>query len=179
VSEIRDDLAHALGELRDLAHGIYPSVLASEGLAAALEDAVTRSTIPATCEATAGGRYASELETAIYFCCLEALQNAAKYAGPEAKAVVRLAEADGQLLFEVTDDGAGYDPATVTAGVGLQTMADRIGALGGSLEVTSTTGAGTTVAARIPTRAYSPADHNFVPSVRDGPNRRDILRRAR
>jgi signal transduction histidine kinase len=157
VAEIRDDVAGALAELRDLAHGIYPSVLASDGLAAALSDAVTRAGIPATCEASVGRRYAGELEAAIYFCCLEALQNAAKYAGPEAKAVVRLAERDGELMFQVSDDGVGYDPEGASPGAGLQNMADRIGAVGGSLQITSAPGAGTTVTATVPARAYASA----------------------
>jgi signal transduction histidine kinase len=85
----------------------------------------------------------------VYFCTLEALQNVAKYAGATA-AAVRLREHDGMLAFEVSDDGAGFDPAARGYGTGLQGMADRLAALGGCLEVRSAPGAGTTVAGRIP-----------------------------
>ena len=91
------------------------------------------------------------MEAAVYFCCLEALQNVAKYAGAS-RAVVELAEADGELRFAVSDDGTGFDPATTTRGSGLQNMADRVEALGGTLSVTSAPGSGTTVAGSVPSR---------------------------
>jgi signal transduction histidine kinase len=150
LAEIRTDLARALAELRDLAHGIYPAVLESDGLPGALQAAAERSSIPVSVDADGVGRYPQELEAAIYFCCLEALQNAAKHAGDGAKVSVRLSQADGQVQFEVGDDGRGYDAAAVGPSAGLQNMADRIGALGGELQIESTPGGGTTVSGAVP-----------------------------
>ena len=88
----------------------------------------------------------------MYFCCLEAMQNVAKYA--EASSVrVKLRVEDGELTFEVTDDGKGFDPERTPTGAGLQNMADRLAALGGNLEVRSRPGQGTTVSGRLPVRA--------------------------
>jgi signal transduction histidine kinase len=153
VSEMRTDLGQALAELRDLAHGIYPAVLESDGLPGALVAAAERSSIPVTIDADGVGRYAQELEAAIYFCCLEALQNAAKHAGDGAKVSVRLSQVDGQVRFEVGDDGSGYDTTAMGPSAGLQNMADRIGALGGELHIESTPGAGTTVRGAVPVEA--------------------------
>jgi signal transduction histidine kinase len=150
TAEVREDLGRALSELRDLAHGIYPAVLESDGLPGALQAAAERSSIPVTVDSDGVGRYTQELEAAIYFCCLEALQNAAKHAGEGAKASVRLSQADGHVQFEVVDDGRGYDAAAVGPSAGLQNMADRIGALGGALQIESTPGAGTTVRGAVP-----------------------------
>ena len=96
------------------------------------------------------GRYPQDVEAAVYFCTLEALNNVAKYAGAT-HANVRLAQDNGTLVFEVHDDGAGFDPATSTFGTGLQGMADRLDAIGGSLHVESAPGIGTTIAGRVPT----------------------------
>ena len=150
IDEATEELAHALAELRDLAHGIYPAVLESDGLPSALKAAAERSSMPVTVESDGIGRYALEMEAAIYFCCMEALQNAAKHAGEGAKATVRLSEAGGRVQFEVADDGRGYDAASIGPSSGLQNMADRIGALGGALQIDSTPGAGTTVRGAVP-----------------------------
>ena len=149
ASEVRDDLARALAELRDLAHGIYPAVLESDGLAAALEAAAERASMTVTVESDGVGRYTQELEAAIYFCCMEALQNAAKHAGEGAKATVRLSQVDGRVDFEVADDGRGYDSGSIRPSSGLQNMADRIGALGGELSIESAPGSGTTVSGSV------------------------------
>jgi signal transduction histidine kinase len=150
VDELRGDLGHALRELRDLAHGIYPALLENEGLPGALRQAVERAGIPASLSCDGASRYRPELEAAVYFCCLEALQNAAKHAGDGARATVRLAERDGALVFEVADDGRGFVNADVSAdSAGLQNMADRIGALGGSVRVESAPGEGTMVTGAI------------------------------
>ena len=102
----------ALEELRDLARGIYPPLLADKGLVAALESQARKSAVPVTIEADGVGRYAREAEAAVYFSCLEALQNVAKYAAAS-RATVSLSDGDGRLRFEVTDDGVGFDPADV------------------------------------------------------------------
>ena len=150
AAELRSEVDAALHEVRDLAHGIYPAVLANEGLPAALREAGDRAAIPTAVDCDGAGRYEPEIEAALYFCCLEALQNAAKHAGEGARATVRLAEHDGVLRLEVTDDGAGFAPADATASSGLQNMTDRIGALGGALEILSTPGAGARIAATVP-----------------------------
>jgi signal transduction histidine kinase len=150
IRELRGDLEDAIRQLRELAHGIYPALLENEGLPGALGQAVERAAIPASLECDGAGRYPAELEAAVYFCCLEALQNAAKHAGDGARATVRVAERDGALVFEVADDGRGFVNADVSAdSAGLQNMADRIGALGGSVRVESAPGEGTMVTGAI------------------------------
>jgi signal transduction histidine kinase len=141
--------ATAVDDLRDLARGIYPPVLADQGLAAALEAQARRSPVPVTVEPDGIGRYSREVESAVYFCALEALNNVAKYA-EAGSATVKLWHDDGHVAFEVRDDGRGFDPATSGTGTGLQGMADRLDAIGGSLDVTSSPGEGTTVAGRVP-----------------------------
>jgi signal transduction histidine kinase len=149
-AELKGDLGRALAELRDLAHGIYPSILEHDGLPAALRDAAERSPLTATVESNGAGRYPSEVEAAVYFCCLEALQNAAKHAGEGATARISLSQENGELRFEVSDDGAGFDAEGTAASAGLQNMTDRIGALGGELQVRSAQGEGTKVVGQVP-----------------------------
>jgi signal transduction histidine kinase len=149
LAQLKAEATDALENLRDLARGIYPPLLADKGLATALESQARKSTVPVSLESDGIARYPQEVEAAVYFCCLEALQNIAKYAGASA-ATVRLTDSTGMLLFEVTDDGAGFDQASTGYGTGLQGMADRLDALGGHLEVRSEPGRGTTVAGRVP-----------------------------
>jgi signal transduction histidine kinase len=150
VGEARADLDRALDELRRLARGIYPPVLEEAGLAEALSEAAANFSIAVRVEPDGARRYPRELEATVYFCCIEALQNVAKHAGEGATAVVRLAESDGRLEFAVTDDGCGYDAATVAPGSGVQNIIDRVGAIGGVVAVRSAPGAGTSVQAAIP-----------------------------
>jgi signal transduction histidine kinase len=150
VADLRRDLGAALSELRDLARGLYPQLLESEGLAGALREAGASAAIPTTVDCDGAGRYSRELEAAVYFCCLEALQNAGKHAGAGSHATVTLSRQNGELQFEVADDGRGFDPGATEANSGLQNMTDRIGAVGGRLSVRSAPGAGTTVSGRIP-----------------------------
>jgi signal transduction histidine kinase len=142
----------AIEALRDLARGIYPPLLADEGLAAALRSQARKATVPVEIEADGLGRYPQEIEAAVYFCCLEALQNVAKYA-PAATATVRLSDLDGTLRFTVADTGPGFDPDRTRRGAGLQNMADRIATLRGRFHLESTPGAGTTITAELPARA--------------------------
>ena len=95
-------------------------------------------------------RYPQQVEAAVYFCALEALNNVAKYSGA-GRAEVRLAQSNGDLTFEVSDDGAGFDVDRTSYGTGLRGMADRVEAIGGVLEIRSTPGRGTSVTGRIPT----------------------------
>jgi signal transduction histidine kinase len=138
-------------QLRELARGIYPAQLENEGLGGALGQAVNRVAIPATLECDGVGHYPREIEAAVYFCCLEALQNSAKHAGEAARARVTLAARDDALFFAVIDDGRGFDPSGVDSeSSGLQNMTDRIGALGGTLRIDSGPSRGTTVSGRLP-----------------------------
>ena len=105
--------------------------------------------MPVEVEANGVGRYPQELEAVAYFCCLEALQNVAKYANAS-RSVVRLSVGGGRLVFEVEDDGSGFEPGATRYGTGLQGMADRLDAVRGSLEVRSAPGRGTTVVGRLP-----------------------------
>src|SRR6202011_5534857 len=125
VGELKSDADEALETLRDLARGIYPPLLADRGLVAALESQARKATLPVQVEARGVERYPQEVEAAVYFCCLEALQNVQKYARASV-ATARLRGGDGMLHFAVEDNGAGFDPATVTRGAGLTNMADRL-----------------------------------------------------
>ncbi len=143
VEDAIADAECAHRELRDLAHGIYPIALETGGLEPALAQAAKRASIPVEIEADGIGRYEPAVEAAVYFCCLEALQNAAKHAGPGAVARVSLADRDDALQVEVSDDGLGFEVARAGESSGLQNMTDRIGAVGGTVALSSTPGVGT------------------------------------
>ena len=149
IAQTEKQAADALEELRELARGIYPPLLADLGLRGALEAQARKAALPVTVEAPGLGRYPQKIEAAVYFCVLEALQNAAKYAQASAARVTL--RPDGRwLAFTVEDDGQGFDPATTSRGTGLEGIADRLGALGGSAGVTSAPGRGTRVTGRVP-----------------------------
>jgi signal transduction histidine kinase len=143
----------ALDDLRSVAHGIYPPLLADGGLVAGLQDAARRSTVPVTLEVGDVGRFSEDCESAVYYCCLEALQNVDKHAGHDAVASLRLWRDGRTLAFSVSDDGAGFDLRLGMRGAGLTNMADRMGAVGGFLNVRSEPGGGTTVEGRLPVEA--------------------------
>jgi signal transduction histidine kinase len=149
LAEVKGEANDALENLRDLARGIYPPLLADQGLAAALTAQARKVPVPVDVEPDGIGRYPEETEAAVYFSCLEALQNVTKYA-EASRVTVRLAQVNGSLRFEVSDDGRGFDPTVVGHGSGLQGIADRLAALGGAVDVRSAPGAGTTVAGRLP-----------------------------
>jgi signal transduction histidine kinase len=155
LSALQAETGDALENLRDLARGIYPPLLADQGLPAALEAQARKAPVPVEVRSDGFGRLPKEVEAAVYFCCLEALQNVAKYAHAT-HAEVRLSASGDELAFEVTDDGDGFDTGTMPPGSGLQGMADRLEALGGILEVRSEPGAGTTVTGRIAARPLAP-----------------------
>jgi signal transduction histidine kinase len=144
LDQLKGDADEALETLRDLARGIYPPLLADKGLQAALESQARKATVPVTVEAENVGRYSQEAEAAVYFCCLEALQNIQKYAQANV-AIIRLHEQDGELRFEIEDDGTGFDVATTSKGAGLTNMVDRFDALGGEVQVMSAVGQGTRI----------------------------------
>jgi signal transduction histidine kinase len=149
LGELEGETEDALENLRNLARGIYPPLLADRGLGEALEAQARRGTVPVAVQADGVGRYPQEIEAAVYFCCLEALQNVTKYAGAS-QASIRIFSDRDDLGFEVADDGSGFDPSATGYGTGLQGMADRLDAIGGTLEVWSQPGHGTVVTGRIP-----------------------------
>ena len=148
LEELRSDVQATLGELRELAHGIYPPLLRDRGLAEALRTAANRAVLPVDVRADDVGRFSGDVEAAVYFCCLEAMQNAGKYAGDQARVVVSVTQSDGILTFTVADDGVGF-PTGVAEGHGFVNMRDRLGALGGELRVESSPEA-TRIVGRIP-----------------------------
>ena len=154
INQLQEDVGSAIEELRSLAHGIYPPLLSSAGLGVAMSAACRRAPLPASLEVDGVGRYPPEIEAAVYFCCLEAMQNAAKHAGAEATARVRIWEDAGGLLFEVFDDGAGFETNGLADGAGLTNMRDRLGAVGGTLRVQSD-GHGTRIHGVVPASARS------------------------
>jgi len=149
LGDLQSDANDALENLRDLARGVYPPLLADQGLTAALEAQARKAPLPVRIDADGAGRYPAEVEATIYFCALEALQNVAKYADAS-EATVSLSPRDATLTFSVADDGRGFEVATVVAGSGLQGMRDRVEAVGGSLAIESGAGRGTTVTGTVP-----------------------------
>jgi signal transduction histidine kinase len=149
LGEIRGEVDAALDTLRSLALGIYPPLLEERGIAAALAAQYLRGSLPVRMEADGIGRYPIELEAAVYFCTLEALQNAAKYARATS-ITIAFREQGGALEFSVTDDGVGFDPGSNGTGTGIQGIRDRISVFGGDAEIESSPGHGTTVRGRVP-----------------------------
>ncbi len=151
VVESGRELEGALHDLRRLAHGIFPRLLADEGLPSALAAAARQATLPASVEMDDVGRLPVDIESAVYFCCHEALQNAAKHAGPGARATIRLSFDDaGALEVEISDDGIGFETGSTAVGGGLTNMWDRVQACRGTLSVESDRATGTRIRARIP-----------------------------
>jgi signal transduction histidine kinase len=157
------ELDDALDELRSVAHGIYPPLLAEGGLVAALREVGHRSIVPLSVDVEDVGRFSEGRESAIYYCCLEALQNVAKHAGPHAVASLRLWRRGRVVHFSVSDDGLGFEGERHAKGAGLTNMTDRMGAVDGTLVVKSASGEGTTVEGRVAVEARA----GKVPDVVD------------
>jgi signal transduction histidine kinase len=149
IPDLKAQLSAALDDLRALARGIYPPLLAEQGLVMALRAQAARSPVPVVLEADEVGRYRQDAESTVYFCTLEALQNVAKHARAS-RATVRLSGSGDTLEFSVSDDGAGFPAAATRHGSGLQGMSDRLAAHGGTLAVRSQPGQGTTITGRLP-----------------------------
>jgi PAS domain S-box-containing protein len=147
LDNVAAGLDAGLADLRELAHGIHPAILTDRGLPAALESLAGRSTVPVIVDAALDERLDPAVETALYFTAAEALTNVAKYA-EATEATVRLAAANGDVAIAIRDDGRGG--ASLDAGSGLRGLVDRVGALGGRLELESPPGRGTTVRAFVP-----------------------------
>jgi signal transduction histidine kinase len=150
LSRISEGLEAVLEDVREVGHGLYPPVLASAGLVAALARVRAQAPVSLELDAEGIGRYPSETESAVYYCCLEAIQNATKHAGSHARVTITLERDHEHVRFAITDDGVGMNPRTAGQGDGLTGMRDRIGAIGGELEITSAPGRGTTVRGTAP-----------------------------
>jgi signal transduction histidine kinase len=148
LQRLARDVDGVLEELRSLAAGVYPAALAAHGLPDAVRTVATESPLPVHVKVTGSGRYPDEVEAAVYFCCLEAMQNVAKHA-PGSTRIWVVLELGSDLRFEVRDDGPGFD-VQATQRRGLDNMRDRVAALGGRFEVVSAPGGGTRIRGRLP-----------------------------
>ncbi|MEX1045929.1 MAG: ATP-binding protein [Actinomycetota bacterium] len=156
LEEVGTDANDALETLRDLARGIFPPLLAEEGITAALYAHINKHALPATLEAEGIRRYDPSVEAAVYFCCIEAMQNTSKFA-PGSSITIKMQTSSEGLDFSITDDGPGFDPEPVRGRPGITNMSDRVEAVGGSLEIRSAMDRGTLVAGRIPARELKTA----------------------
>jgi signal transduction histidine kinase len=144
-----DEVEQAIEEVRAFARGVYPPLLAAEGLGAALVSASRYAAEPITVSARGIRRCRPEVESAVYFTCLAAIDNAAKHAGP-ARVSVRVWDTAQALHFTVSDTGCGFDPKRAPIGAGLSNMHDRIAAVGGTLAVDSRPSQGTRLRGSVP-----------------------------
>jgi signal transduction histidine kinase len=150
LADIGQQMDEALEEVRNLAKGVYPPLLPEHGLGEAIRSVNRRSPWPASLDVAGIGRYPEDIEAAVYFCCLEALQNITKHAGPAVSGAIRLWEDGDRLNFEVSDEGAGFSRGGLDPGQGLINMSDRMAAAGGTVSVRSRRGQGTTVRGSVP-----------------------------
>jgi signal transduction histidine kinase len=155
LDDLRSEVQATIDELRELAHGIYPPLLRNHGLGEALRSAAKRAGLPTVVTMETTRRFDPGVEAAVYFCCLEAMQNATKYAGDTASIEVRVDADDERLTFEVADDGVGFDATSGDKGHGFVNMRDRVGAFGGTVVIDSAAGRGTRITGTIPVAAGS------------------------
>jgi signal transduction histidine kinase len=156
LEQLRHELRVAHDELRDLAQGVYPPVLTEHGLEAALQSAADRCSLPVTVALGPVGRHRADIEAALYFCCVEALQNAAKHS--RASTIELACGVDGSTLWlSVADDGVGLDTTAEPGGRGLVNLTDRLGSIGGGVDLSPRPGGGTIVRASVPLTADQPA----------------------
>jgi signal transduction histidine kinase len=151
LAELDSDAAAAVEELRELAHGIYPPVLRERGIADALRafaQAVVSNPVRIVDQGV--GRAPASIELAVYYCALEAIQNAVKHSGPGSSITVTIARPNGRIDFEIADNGVGFDPAVQVDGMGLVSMRDRVAAVGGELTLDSSPGHGAAVVGSVP-----------------------------
>jgi len=143
----------SLRDLRDLAHGIHPSLLAAHGLAAALGEVAARTPVPVHVVDELGQRLPTDIEAALYFSAAEAVTNAAKHANPT-EVSVHIGRRNGVAFVQILDDGVGG--ASLEQGSGLRGLCDRLATLGGTVAVASPPGSGTTIVAEVPVAAGTP-----------------------
>ena len=149
LTEASGLLESAIAEIRRLAHGIYPPLLVSGGLAQALPAVAAHAPVPVQLDLQAIGRHPASIEAALYFCCCEALQNAAKHGGPDTTVTITASADDRMLTLTISDTGRGFHSTTI--GTGLTNMTDRLSAIGGDLVIDTAPGCGTRVTAVIAT----------------------------
>ena len=154
LGQIEAETQTALDDLRDLARGIYPPLLADKGLGSALDAQARKAPLPVRVDAEGVGRLPQDVEAAVYFSCLEALQNVAKYAAAS-EATIRITRSPTLLTFAVTDDGRGFDPTAMASGGGLEGLGDRLAAIGGTFDLRTAPGAGTTISGTVPVTVAS------------------------
>jgi signal transduction histidine kinase len=147
------EVEEAIDDLRSIASGVYPAVLTDSGVGAALRSVARRAALSVAVRDRGFGRHAPEIEATMYFCCVEAVQNAAKHAGPDASVSILLDHAGRRVAFTVEDDGRGFDSQAVRTGHGLANISDRVAAAEGTLRVDSAVGAGTRITGSIPVGA--------------------------
>ena len=152
LGEVDADIVSALAELRAFAHGIVALLLAEQGLSAALEEAARQTALPVSTERQEIGRCDPAVERAVYFCCMEALQNAAKHTGAGVRVRLSLHREGGELVFTVEDTGQDPAGAVIHEGQGLRNMRERTQALHGLLDAGPMRGPGFRVAGRLPCR---------------------------
>jgi signal transduction histidine kinase len=150
LDRVGQGVEDALDEVREVSHGLYPPVLSDWGIVAALERTRAPGDVALELRATGIGRYPAGVESAVYYCCLEAIQNATKHGGAGVRISITLREDADGLSFEVRDNGPGFDPSTASGGTGLQNMRDRLGALDGQLSITTAGSHGTIVSGTVP-----------------------------
>jgi signal transduction histidine kinase len=163
IHRLEDDVEAAIDEVRSFARGIYPALLSKRGLSEALRAAARAAPMPVIVDVAGLSRYPSEIESTIYFACIEALQNAGKH-GRGLTGVVLSVRENGTLTFVVSDDGGGFDTASVREGLGLTNLRDRMAAIGGTLEITSAPGRGTRVTGSVSaaSRRVAPPSQSWV-----------------
>jgi signal transduction histidine kinase len=144
------EVQQTLEDLRNVADHGAPRRLSEDGPALALKVAAAHSGMPVTVKVDGLTRQPAIVESTIYFCCLECLQNAAKHAGPQASVAIELVQQDGHVTFTVEDDGNGFDPHTSERGAGLSNLAHRVSAIGGTLEIEAVPGRGARITGRLP-----------------------------
>jgi len=153
LTDLEAEVDDTLDEVRNLARGVYPHLLADQGLGGALKATALRSPVPTVVHSDGVGRYRPDIEAATYFCCLEAMQNAMKHAHTVKTIDVSLVAVNGDLRFEVRDDGTGFLLGDVMSGAGLTGMRDRLATVGGELAIRTAPGAGTSVSGTVPVHA--------------------------
>ena len=156
LEDLDVEVQQTLEDLRTVADHGAPRRLREDGPAIALEVAAAHSGMPVAVNVDGLTRQPEMVESTIYFCCLESLQNAAKHAGPEASVAIELVQHDGHVTFTVEDDGNGFDPRTSERGSGLSNLAHRVSAIGGTLEIEAVPGQGVRITGRLP--SGTPAD---------------------
>ena len=165
IRNLQGAVEDALAELRALAHGAAPPALAAGGLEGALRELAGRCPLATSVSTRDLGRYAVDVETAVYFCVAEALQNAAKHAVNAGQALVDVRDVGGALLFVVSDDGRGDPRASITTGEGIANMRQRVAALDGALDVSRPPGGGVEVRGSIPLPVDLPTVLSDEPAV--------------